>query len=981
MVDLSIIYSKTGKGLRARKAADAGLTSKQLKMLSFVDGKSKAEEILTKSNDFTEKELAATLSQLETTGFIRSFTSAQSSVEEWALTSNFTPMVVEEFKSEDEIEAEAQAKVAQEKLDAERIAADKAQEKIRWKAEINARKAAVTKEKSRLEQERVAREAALAQKKMQYEHKKRDDEIRAKAKQQAELLEQAKLKADVQAKAENEAKLEALRKAKAELKAQEAAEQETKRVRLETERQHKAEQAQLQLERIAKAENDAQLEAIRKTKAELKAQEAAEHQRLQLAEKKQAEDDSKAAARLEMARVVGKAEEARKLAESQAKEARQEAKRKIKAEEQARVKSARAAKDDAELARVAVVQAEQKKIALQQAVQLEMQRFTLGTAETKSNAEASMQAEQARLLAIPITDQQASLNAEDAPPITTQQINKEAIEQQLVAQQAQDKAEQVRAKNEAEQQVALEAKELAKQEMARIAREADALRSQADNPSVTKPIKSGRFEASRTAKLKKSTIQADKNAKNAADMQAREAEKRAYIATIEQQAATKHQEDTKPPIKIKRMPIDLNSVVLNCLKWLAKLFKTTLIVGVLLALLLIGVLHFVNISPLIAPIEKLAANSLGSPVHIQQVRASLWPQPHLVLREVAVGDVLKATSVQVIPEYTALFDDVKRVKSLQIQGLVIEPSNGHAALQLIQQLGKTPSLKVEQLKLSDLSFKLKDLVLGPFDGNLALNKAGALNSVDLTSSDLTGSDLNSTGLNANAHALTAKIKPQGEDYAITLTGVNWPLPLNPKIVFNELQANANIHQNQMTFSQIDGAMFGGNIHAKAVLDWSSDWRTTGNFTLTNANAPQLLQAFASKANVEGKVNIIGDFASQSAEALKLADAPTITANIALKNGKINGVDLAHAVMFNQSASLAGEATAFDTLNANLLIKNGQYSYKQITLDTKQFHARGNVEIAQNQALFGNVTAALTAQSRRLQASFGLAGTLSNVKRQ
>ncbi len=1008
MVDLSIIYSKTGKGLRARNAAVAGISTKQLKVLSFIDGKSKAEQILTQSNEITEKDLAAALSQLETDGFIRPLAKAQSSAEDWALTSNFAPMVVEEFKSIDDIEAETQAKAKLETREAERIAADKAKEKIRWKAEISARKAAdakekaeaAAKEKARLEQERIAREAALAQKKRDEEQKKRDDEIRAKAKRQAELEEQAKLKAQAEAerkaqeeadkraraeakenarrelerinreaaeaqkkaeteaklkaaeearleaerraKAENEAQLEAARKAKAELKAQQEAEQaklEAEQARLEKERLKKVDEARLEAERIAKAENEAQLEAARKAKAELKAQEAAEFERTKLAEKQKTDAEAKEAARLEMARVVRKAEDERKSAEAAAKEARQEAKRQIKAEEQARTKAARKAKDEEKQARIDAEAAEKKKIAQQESVQLEMDRL-------------AKEAEEQRQAVI--------------------KLEKEAEqEKELAAQQALEKAEQIRAKNEADEKAAIDAKELAKQEMARIAREADDLRSQANNPTLTKPTKSGRFEASRTAKIKKTAQEyqnkvAEKNAKNLAEAQAREAEKRAYIALTEKQSAAKHQEEIKEPIKAKRSSFDLSSLILKCLKWIAKLVKTTLVYGFLLALLLIGILHFINISPLIAPIEKLASDSLGSPVHIEQVRASLWPQPHLVLGNVAIGNTLKATSVQVIPDSATLFDDVKYVKSLTIQGLVIEQNNADESLQAIQNIGKAPSLKIEQLNLSDLSFKLKDLALGPFDGKLALNEANELNYIDLHSVDNT---------------LTAQIKPLGADYAVTLTGTKWALPLNPTIVFDELKANASIHQSQITFSQIDGALFGGNINAKAVLDWSGDWHTTGSFTLINANAPQLLKAFASKASIDGKANLTGDFTSQSAAALTLTNTPTITANIALKNGKINGVDLEHALMTQQNVSLAGGATNFDKLSANLHVKDGQYHYKQIALETSQFHVNGNIEIAQNQAISGRVNAALNAQSRRLQANFGLGGTLDNVKRQ
>ena len=327
--------------------------------------------------------------------------------------------------------------------------------------------------------------------------------------------------------------------------------------------------------------------------------------------------------------------------------------------------------------------------------------------------------------------------------------------------------------------------------------------------------------------------------------------------------------------------------------------------------------------------------------------------------------------MQVVPDASTLFKDIKRVKSLQIQGVTIDHNNLEYSINMIRQLESTPTLKIAQLNLSDISFKANDLVLGPFDGNLALSAAGELTSLDLHSID---------------EALIAQIKPLGSEYVVTLTGNHWPLPLNPKIVFDTLKASASIHQNKMTFSQIDGAIFGGNISAKAVLDWSNGWRTTGKFKLTSANAPQLLTAFASKigviekASVEGKLSMAGDFASQSIEALKLADAPSISANIALKNGKINGIDLAQALL-SQSASLAGEATEFDSLSANLQVKNGQCHYQQVVLISKQLRANGNINIDKNQLLTGIVNANLTAQSRRLQAGFGLGGTINQVKRQ
>ncbi|MBC7756765.1 MAG: hypothetical protein H7Z20_09060 [Bdellovibrio sp.] len=1013
MADLSIIYSKTGKGMRARNAADAGLLPKQLKLLALIDGKSTASEILTQSKLLSEKELAGALSQLEMNGFIRPLPAALSTAEDWALTSNFTPMVVEEFKNEAEIEAgalaKAQAKIAHEKQHAERIAAEKAKEKISWKAEIKARK--VAEAKTQL-----------------------DEKARLKA---VQLIHAENL-----IKAENLAQLEAKRQAKAELKLLQEAQQAAEQAQLEAQRIENAKLAQLAAQRIAKEENDAQLEAARLAKAalilqldlqhdlQLKAQQKAEQAtlaislaRINKAEKETAEAVAKAATRLEMARIIGKAEAERKQAESQLKEARQQVKRQIKAEEQARVKAVRQAKEAEKQADIDTKAAENNKVLQQESIQMEINRLAHRTEHAKKvvkaaknndehNAEdkaednavnytkAFQQAELAQLEASPkldlaadkIAQQQDEAQAMDERQAATLQDKGADSQKQLAAQQAQEKAEQIRARNEADEKAVLAEKALARLEMARIAREADALRSQAVQPFATKPTKSGRFEASKSTQLKsaasKTTTQAfqhtavKKNAVNGVDVQAKEADKRADSAVTDKQFDAKPHAEIKAPTQTTGTPIHLSVLLLNCVKRLVKLLKITLTIGFISALLLIAVLHFINISPLIAPIEKLATVSLGNPVHIEQVRASLWPQPHFTLVNVAIGEALKVTSLQIVPDATTLFADVKHVKSLKIQGFTIDHNNLEPSLNMIKQLSNTPTLKIAQLNISDLSFKANDLVLGPFGGNLALSAAGELASLDLQRVDST---------------LIVQIKPLGTDYAVTLTGNHWPLPLKPQMVFDTLKANAIIHQHQMTVSQIEGAIFGGNISAQAVLDWSTSWRTTGKFKLTSANAPQLLTAFASKtgvngktsaedkanidkkASVEGKLSMTGDFASQSIEALNLADASSIFANIALKNGKINGVDLAKAVL-NQSASLAGEATEFDTLSASLQVKNGQYQYKQIVLITKQFHAIGYLNIAQNQSLTGKVNANLAAQSRRLQANFDLSGTINHVKR-
>src|SRR6187551_2556665 len=108
-MDLSSIYSKTPKGLRARASLIGGLSSHLMKVLTHVDGSSKAETILLKFDKLTPQQLGADLVRLEKEGYIRLATVTSATDDSWALTINFEPMVVEEYQSEEELEALAQA--------------------------------------------------------------------------------------------------------------------------------------------------------------------------------------------------------------------------------------------------------------------------------------------------------------------------------------------------------------------------------------------------------------------------------------------------------------------------------------------------------------------------------------------------------------------------------------------------------------------------------------------------------------------------------------------------------------------------------------------------------------------------------------------------------------------------------------------------------------------------------------------------------
>jgi hypothetical protein len=311
-----------------------------------------------------------------------------------------------------------------------------------------------------------------------------------------------------------------------------------------------------------------------------------------------------------------------------------------------------------------------------------------------------------------------------------------------------------------------------------------------------------------------------------------------------------------------------------------------------------------------------------------------------------------------------MLEEVKLVKSLEFEGLTITQDNFGQPQPWLNNLGKAKNLKIAQINLKKIVLQIRDLEIGTFDGKVELTETRELKSYHLTSD-----------------TLSAHITSQGSSFDVALTGTSWPLPMNPKVVFDEFKAKGKLDQTQINFSEIVGNIYGGNIKAKAAVDWSSEWSAAGNFDLSNATLPRLLSAFGSSASIDGKLELAGLFSTRSAQAAHLVDDPEVVASFEVRDGKINGVDLTRPVLFRNQLSLAGDPTQFDTLTGNVELKSGALQYRQLALDTAQFHARGNLNIQPNQDISGKVSADLAAQSRRLQAKFDLTGKVGAVQQQ
>lgn len=924
--------------------------------------------------------------------------------------------------------AKAEAKIRQK--DAEEDAHRAQQAEIeRQNAEAEARKQAEMKakaqakvdaqEKARLEAEHLAREAELARIRAEAEaaqakaklENERQERLAAEARAQAEkvVLETAeKERAIAEAKenakraAEEDARLAAARiaekKAQAREQAEHAARQKAEHAaQALVERIREKERLRREETRKIKEAEEARIQAVLALQAKALAEEAD-----RLAEEKKAQEQqataealakAEEAARLEAEHQAKLAEEARLQAELAANQEAERLQRIAEAEEVARVAAEEQARLQAELEAQAQAEeaarleaehqaklAEEAQAQAEAAARLEAERQEKLAQEAQAQAEHAAKQEEERLQAIAAAEEAARLAAEAQARLDAERMAREAEAAQKKAEADARALAEKEAKIEAERQARLiaeanakekaVAKEQAKLEKARIAKE------KTERDAQKKAEAKAQKEAERLAKKEKEVKQAAVKAEEQAAEKAAREEAQNLASEMMGHKPLRAKNSLLNVAKAKYRKFDIlvlsrfkgaNDNAKQPKKWLSGLLRFSLVYMPIALILLLGLMHFVPLNFLVAPIENFAAASIGAPVKVGEVRASLWPQPHFMLHHVMMGEnpAIQLDSIKAAPQITSLLSEVNTLNSLLIEGVTLNQKDVAKPFQWLKAARQSPQLQVDDVRFSKVKLNIRDLTLVPFNGHVIPHHAAELGGIALKSED---------------GALAIEVQPQANQYRVKIAASKWTLPVGPNIVFEALHASGTYQQERLQLDQLQGEIYGGTFSAKAMVDWSNQWQTLGNFNLIKANAAQLLKAFSSTALVDGKLNLAGKFSAQSNIATQLLDDAEVTGNFNIPNGKINGVDLARAILNPEDKALEGYATNFDQLTGGVWAKSGRVEYRNLVLKSPKLQAQGQVQIAPSEAISGKISLNAVAQGRNFQSTFDLTGKVSNVKR-
>ncbi|MBI2311326.1 MAG: hypothetical protein HYU77_02345 [Betaproteobacteria bacterium] len=397
---------------------------------------------------------------------------------------------------------------------------------------------------------------------------------------------------------------------------------------------------------------------------------------------------------------------------------------------------------------------------------------------------------------------------------------------------------------------------------------------------------------------------------------------------------------------------------MKALKWLAVAFVILLALAVALPFL-------IPLGTYIPVIEKQASGKLKEPVKVGTLRSAFFPVSQLTIGNIAVGrgPDIQVKSVSVVPDLASLFGAVKVLRVIELDGVTVTQDALAKIPVWTKGDGSPAAVAVRRITFSDVTLKLKQGPLGPFEGEVRLAAAGGLEQARLQTTD-------------GKAKLTAQ--PEKQDrYAVQLNARNWKLPAGPALVFDELNASGHATANDLVLLKIAAKLYGGSADGNASLNWQKNYRLKGDLTTKQVELEKLVSLFNPEVKVSGKLNSKSAFSSRAANAGQLADAMRLETDFDVKDGVFYGVDIAEAAKSVVKGGTKGGQTKFDNFTGHMLMERGAFRFTNLDISSGVLAATGNVDISPKKELNGKISAEVKAGVSLATVPLNVSGTVKD----
>lgn len=393
-----------------------------------------------------------------------------------------------------------------------------------------------------------------------------------------------------------------------------------------------------------------------------------------------------------------------------------------------------------------------------------------------------------------------------------------------------------------------------------------------------------------------------------------------------------------------------------------KLFLRLPLAAVGLIAALATAAYLVPLSSYLPRIEQEAAQRLGQPVAIEDLRLLLLPRPQVRVSGIAVGKAGEVTisGIDVVPQLRSLLRPVKVIERIDIEGLSA-PAGALGTLMPKQddKADGAAGMRVRRIALRRAQLRLPDAALPVFDAEVALAESGAPERAALKSAD---------------GRLRIEATSEGAKLRIALAAQDWTLPLGAPIRFDELTGNAELQGTRLLIRSLAGRLYQGALDGNAELEWGKGWRLGGNLALQGVALEPLIALFSPDKTLGGRLDTRARFASSARDAGRIGDNLRIDGRFVIRDGVLYDLDLARAATLVGGSQSSSGNTGFDEFTGNYHTLGKSYRLRKLDVSSGLLKANGDVDISPSRQLAGKVYVELKTGVSVVQVPLRVTGT-------
>jgi hypothetical protein len=279
------------------------------------------------------------------------------------------------------------------------------------------------------------------------------------------------------------------------------------------------------------------------------------------------------------------------------------------------------------------------------------------------------------------------------------------------------------------------------------------------------------------------------------------------------------------------------------------------------------------------------------------------------------------------------------------------------------QPAKGDAVKIDRLRLMQVSVKLENGRVGPVDGQLRFKADGSIDDLLITGND---------------GRTELQVQPaEGSTFKVQFNAKGWASPLGYPVEFEYLKLIGIANTEGIMISDIRADLYGGLVTGSAQLNWNQGWSLNGQAFAKNLQAEPLLKVFSPITRASGRMNADGTFRYQGSDYNQLFKQGQIDGRFIIQDGMLHNFDLVTPLK-SQSPTVQsrGGQTSFNTLVGGISINGKTVQLRGLALDAGKFRSRGELSIRENN-LSGNIASQLAAGAVMVSNQLKVTGALNS----